>query len=94
MDPLKILEKQSGILRLIVYLSSEGEKPLTEIRDETDIPVHQLYSSIEKAKELGLVKTRIDQDKYPPRNLISLTVKGKKVADKLEEIKNVISSTD
>jgi hypothetical protein len=28
--------------------------------DETDIPVHQLYASIEKAKELGLVKTKID----------------------------------
>ena len=78
MDPLKVLEKQSGFLRLLVYLSNKKEKTLTEILDETDIPVHQLYASIEKAKELGLVKTMIDKKKYPPRNIIEITGKGKK----------------
>ena len=86
MDPLKVLEKQSGFLRLLVYLSGKKEKTLTELLDETDIPVHQLYASIEKAKELGLVKTRIDKKKYPPRNIIEITGKGKKVAMKLREI--------
>ena len=90
MDPLKVLEKQSGFLRLLVYLSGRKEKTLTEILDETDIPVHQLYSSIEKAKELGLVKTRIDKKKYPPRNIIEITGKGKKVARKVEEIINIL----
>ena len=65
MDPLKVLEKQSGFLRLLVYLSDKKEKALTEILEETDIPVHQLYSSIEKAKELGLVKMRIDVGNIP-----------------------------
>ena len=86
MEPLKLLEKQSGFLRLLVYLSDKKEKALTEILDETDIPVHQLYSSIEKAKELDLVKTRMDRRKYPPRNLISLTQKGIRVSEKIKEI--------
>ncbi len=86
MDPLKVLEKQSGFLRLLVYLSDKKEKTLTETLDETDIPVHQLYSSIEKGKELNLVKTRMDRKKYPPRNLISITRKGRKIARKLNEI--------
>ena len=90
MDPLKVLEKQSGFLRLLVYLSDKKEKALTEILDETDIPVHQLYSSIEKAKELDLVKTRIDSKKYPPRNLVSLTVKGRKFSKKLEELMKIL----
>ena len=90
MDPLKVLEKQSGFLRLLVYLSGKKEKALTEILDETDIPVHQLYASIEKAKELKLVKTRIDSKKYPPRNLISLTKKGKTIAEKLQDIIDII----
>ena len=90
MDPLKVLEKQSGFLRLLVYLSDKKEKTLTEILDETDIPVHQLYASIEKAKELGLVKTRVDKGKYPPRNIIEITGKGKKVARKVEEIINIL----
>ena len=90
MDPLKVLEKQSGFLRLLVYLSNKKEKTVTEILDETDIPVHQLYSSIEKAKELDLVKTRMDSRKYPPRNLVSLTVRGKKFAKKLEELMKIL----
>ena len=61
-------------------------KEIEEILDETDIPVHQLYSSIEKTKELGLVKTRMDSKKYPPRNMVSLTAKGKKFSKKLEEL--------
>ena len=85
MDPLKVLEKQSGFLRLLVYLSGRKEKTLTEILNETDIPVHQLYASIEKAKELGLVKTRIDKGKYPHRSLISETPKGKLVSKKIIE---------
>lgn len=92
-DPLKVLEKQSGILRLIVYLSENEPKPLTEVRDDTDIPVHQLYSSIEKCKEMGLLKTRIDSTKYPPKNLIYATEKGKKVAEKLLEIRETILSS-
>ena len=90
MDPLKVLEKQSGFLRLLVYLSDKKEKAVTEILDETDIPVHQLYSSIEKAKELNLVKTKIDSKKYPPRNLISLTAKGKRFSKKLDELIRIL----
>ena len=90
MDPLKVLEKQSGFLRLLVYLSDKKEKALTEILDETDIPVHQLYSSIQKAKELDLVKTRTDSRKYPPRNMVSLTAKGRKFSRKLEEMMKIL----
>lgn len=92
MDPLKVLEKQSGFLRLLVYLSDKKEKTLTEILDETDIPVHQLYASIEKAKELGLVKTRVDRGKYPARNLVSISTKGGKVAKKLDEVIRILES--
>ena len=90
MDPLKVLEKQSGFLRLLVYLSDKKEKTLTEILDETDIPVHQLYSSIQKGKELGLLNTKIDERKYPNRNLVSLTQRGKKAAQKIEELTQLI----
>ena len=90
MDPLKVLEKQSGFLRLLVYLSDKKDKTVTEILDETDIPVHQLYSSIEKAKELDLVKTRMDSRKYPPRNMVSLTAKGREFSKKLKELIRIL----
>ena len=82
--------RNCGFLRLIHYLGGNGEKPLTEILEETDIPVHQLYSSIEKAKELNLVKTRMDSRKYPPRNLVSLTSKGKRFSKKLDELIRIL----
>ena len=90
MDPLKIIEKQSEFFRLISYLDFAGENPLTTVLEETGIPVHQLYSSIEKGKELGLISTVIDRSKYPPRSIVSLTVKGKKVAEKIGEILNIL----
>ena len=90
MDPLKVLEKQSGFLRLIHYLGENGEKPLTEIMEEAGISVHQLYSSIEKGKELDLVLTMIDRKKYPPRNMVSLTQKGLKLSEKIKEIIRIL----
>ena len=60
MDALKLIEKQSGFLRLISYLHKKGETQITTIIEDTDIPVHQLYSSIEKGKSIGIVKTRVD----------------------------------
>jgi DNA-binding PadR family transcriptional regulator len=85
-DVLRTIEKQSGFLRLIYYLGEHGETPLTEIMDETEIPVHQLYSSIKKGKELGLVSTKVDSKKYPPRNLVSLTQKGKRLSKEISRI--------
>jgi len=33
---------------------------------------------------------RVDNSTYPPRNMISLTDKGREVAEKLKEIKEVL----
>jgi len=87
----KIYYFQSGFLRLIYYLGENGEKTVTEIIEEADIPVHQLYASIDKAIRLKLVKRRIDKSSYPNRNLISLTTKGEKLALKLKEITNLLT---
>lgn len=81
-DIPKEIEMQSGFLRLLVYLNENGEKQITDIIEETGIPVHQVYRSLEKAKSFDLVKSRIDDTKYPHRYLISLTEKGWKVAAK------------
>ena len=83
---------QSGFLRLISYLHKEGEKQITTIIEDTDIPVHQLYSSIEKGKSIGLIKTRVDTKSYPNKNMISLTDKGKKIGEKILEIIELVNS--
>jgi len=90
MDVLKVLEKQSGFLRLLVYLLENGEKQITDLINNAEIPVHQLYASIEKGKELGLINTRIDNSIYPARNLVYLTERGRKIAEKIKEIIEII----
>ena len=80
-----MIEKQSGFLRLLLYLDEHGEQSITEILGGSGIPVHQLYASIEMAKNWKLVFSRIDKSSYPNRNLIGITEKGKEAAEKLEE---------
>lgn len=80
-----MIEKQSGFLRLLLYLDEHGEQSITEILDGSGIPVHQLYASIEKAKNWKLVSSRIDKSSYPNRNLIRITGKGKEAAMKLRD---------
>ena len=78
-----MIEKQSGFLRLLLYLDEHGEQAITEILDGSGIPVHQLYASIEMAKKWKLVSSRIDKSSYPNRNLIGITEKGKISTEKL-----------
>ncbi len=78
-----MIEKQSGFLRLLIYLDEHGEQAITEILDGSGIPVHQLYASIEMAKNWKLVSSRIDKSSYPNRNLIGITEKGKEASEKL-----------
>ena len=47
MDPLKVLEKQSGFLRLLVYLSDKKEKPLTEILDDREYGLQGIDEEIQ-----------------------------------------------
>ena len=90
-----MIEKYSEFLRLLLYLDEHGEQSITEILDGSGIPVHQLYASIEMAKNWKLVSSRIDMSSYPNRNLIGITVKGKIAARKLEEfLYTVISDSD
>ena len=50
-DALRLIEKQSGFLRLIHYLYDNGETQITGIMENSGIPIHQLYSSIEKGQK-------------------------------------------
>jgi hypothetical protein len=42
--------------------------------------------AFEKAREVGLVKTRTDEQKYPPGNKVPITSTKTQVAEKLREI--------
>ncbi len=85
-----MIEKQSGFLRLLLYLDEHGEQAITEILDGSGIPVHQLYASIEMARNWKLVSSRIDKSSYPNRNLIGITGKGRIASNRLRAFLNNI----
>lgn len=83
-------EGQKGTIRLLLYLYDKRESSLSSILKDTDIYDRIFWKSAEVLKNNGLVETRIDNSSYPPKNMISLTDKGKKVAGKLKEIEEII----
>ena len=87
---IKDLEGQKGILRVLILLKDKGEINYYSIIKESDLYDRVLRLSLEKLKELRLIESRLDNSTYPPRNMISLTDKGRKVAEKLKEIEEML----
>lgn len=83
---LEKLEGQKGVLRILVYLFEHGETNFQRIVDGSSLYDRIVRNSLPILKDAGLVSTRIDDTSYPPKNMISLTEKGKGVANKLKEI--------
>ncbi len=83
-------ERQSGLIRLLIVLSEITELNFQAILDEYDFAVNSLYGAIEKGEALGIIQTKQDSSSYPARNMISLTPKGKKVAELLKKIEEVL----
>lgn len=90
MQRIRVFEKQSGLLRLIVFLDEQDEYLLSKIWADAGISINQGYRSVEKAKQMGLIRQKVDASSYPPKNMISLTPKGKKVAELLKNIEEVL----
>ncbi len=82
---VKALETQSGAMRLLMYLM-KSPSYVTLILKETDIPNIQLLRSVNLLLDLKLIQKKVDSSTYPKRNIITLTNKGKLVAQKVKEI--------
>ena len=91
MSRIKKLEMQSGAMRLLIYLL-KGPSYATMILKETDIPNTQLFRSLDLLKELELIRTEIDKSIFPNRNMIFLTERGMKVAEKLKKVEDLLEN--
>lgn len=83
-------EGQKGTIRLLLYLLNKEEVSLSTILKETDIYDRIFWKSSDILKANGLIATRIDTTSYPQKNMVSLTIKGKKVGNLLKEIDEVL----
>lgn len=84
-------EGQKGTIRLLLYLHDKQEVSLSSILKETDIYDRIFWKSADLLKANSLITTRVDNTSYPPKNMVSLTNKGKKVAEKFKEIQEILS---
>ncbi|MCL5989693.1 MAG: hypothetical protein M1166_05125 [Candidatus Thermoplasmatota archaeon] len=89
-NQIRMFEKQSGLIRPLTYLNDNHPTNVQSIVYDSDIYPNITYPSIWKVKELGLIKGEIDNSKYPLRTILSLTEKGKLVAQKLKEIEEIL----
>ena len=89
-ENLKPFERQSSLLRLLVILNHTGEINFQRLIDEYRLYPNPLYASVDKAKDLGIITVRRDTTSYPPKNMISLTARGKKVAELLKKIDDAL----
>ena len=83
---IRVLEGQSGILRLLTFLyEPKDPSSLTMIMKKTGVTQVALYNSLKKAVENGLVLEQ-KENKFPYRKTITLTKKGQNIAKLLLEI--------
>lgn len=65
--------------------------PVSEAIRKVGASQQAVYNALRKLKDAGLIQEELEQE-FPRRRLISLTEKGRKVDEKLEEIEEVLSS--
>ncbi len=92
--PLRALEGQAGILQTLIFLEKKGEVNFQKIVEDAGITGRSLYGSLEKLGKLGLIKQRTDSTSYPPKNMITLTEKGRKITIKLIDIETVLRDSN
>ncbi len=91
MEPIKVLEKQSGLSGMLIFLLLNGSCNITYMIDTSNINTNVAYTSVRKATELKLITS--DYDEMSDRRLrkLKLTEKGRKMAKLLSEVNDILS---
>ena len=87
---VEALEKNSGILRILVILKEKGEINFQQFIDIYHLYPNSLYPAIQKAKDLDLIDVRLETASRPRKKMIKLTGKGEKVADYISRINDLL----
>ena len=81
--------EQTGALRLLVTLLKNDALPVSELIKVVGCSQHALYNAIETLLEAGLIYEAHEKS-FPRRRIFRLTEKGRKVAEKLLEIEEIM----
>ena len=87
---IEALEKNSGILRILVILKKNGEINFQQFIDIYHLYPNSLYPAIQRAKDLDLIDVRIETASRPRKKMIKLTEKGDKVAECINIVNDLL----
>jgi predicted transcriptional regulator len=85
---IEILE-HTRTVRFLVFLHKKGSVPISHIRWQIKGGQKTIYGIIRRLKEASLIYEEVEQE-FPWRRVIKLTEKGIQVAEKLEEIQELL----
>ncbi len=83
-------ENHAQSIFILLTLEKEGELNFQSFINVYSVSTNTMYRTLDALKEMKLVNTKLDNARYPPQNMISLSDKGKKVAKLLKEIEGVL----
>lgn len=76
----------SDAFKLIIYLHNDGPKDVGSLKKEFP----GLFGFVEDMRSSGIITSKVDNSRYPSESVIELTERGKKVAEKLKEIEEIL----
>lgn len=88
---VELLEHQSGIIRILLYLLDHGQAYQMELADAGGMYDRIITVGLAKLESLGLVRRWVDENWPAPKKMSALTEKGIKVAEKLKEIDTLLT---
>lgn len=90
-EPIRALEKQSGLARLLLFLYLEGPGSMSWMIDTSNIYPNVGYAAARKATELGLITMDFDPKATYRTRKLQLTEKGRFIAKRLDEINKTLT---
>ena len=87
---VEALEKNSGILRILVILKEKGEINFQQFIDIYHLYPNSLYPAIQKARDLDLIDVRVETTSRPRKKMIKLTEKGERIAEYISRVNDLL----
>ena len=85
--------EQTAAIRMLLFLARQKKASIMELARNLDASNVAIYNAIKKLSEAGLVNDEYE-DHFPRRRLISLTEKGRRVAELLAQIEAVLEEKE
>ena len=92
LERIKVIEKQSGLSRVLIFLYLEGSSNIEHVMDATNIHHNQAYAAIRKATDLKLMTSRYCEESNHRVRKLALTEKGETIAELLCKVNMVLCS--